>query len=123
MIEKFKTLMREHFPEFPINVCGEWEFTDPTVNAMWLMYQICNAWQPIETAPKDGEPILIYKPDERMVGPYTMAAYFDDEQGGFVPVGGIHKQGYFSKHAGINQGFPTHWRPLPTPPLTTEGGV
>ncbi len=29
-------------------------------------------WHPIGTAPKDGGVILIYKPDERMVGEYIM---------------------------------------------------
>ena len=73
-------------------------------------------WQPIETEPKDGESVLIWKPDERMVGEYMMAAYWDDRQGGYVPVGGVHKQGYYSETAGRDQGYPTHWMPLPKPP-------
>ena len=73
-------------------------------------------WQPIETEPKDGESVLIWKPDERMVGEYMMAAYWDDRQGGYVPVGGFHKQGYYSETAGRDQGYPTHWMPLPKPP-------
>ena len=73
-------------------------------------------WQPIETEPKDGESVLIWKPDERMVGEYMMAAYWDDRRGGYVPVGGFHKQGYYSETAGRDQGYPTHWMPLPKPP-------
>ncbi len=73
-------------------------------------------WQPIETAPKDGDPILIYKPDERMVGEYTMSAYWDDDQEGWVPVGGIHRLGYRSSATNSYQGYPTHWMPLPEPP-------
>ena len=64
-------------------------------------------WQPIETEPKDGESVLIWKPDERMVGEYMMAAYWDDRQGGYVPVGGVHKQGYYSETAGRDQGYPS----------------
>ena len=78
------------------------------------------AWTPIESAPKDGEPVLIWKPDERMVGEYMMAAYWDDEQGGWVPVGGIHTQGYFSEVAQSKQGYPTHWMPLPEAPASGE---
>ena len=76
-------------------------------------------WQPIETAPKDGTPVLIWKPDERMVGEYMMAAYWSDEHcggSGWVPVGGIHIQGYHSPTVGGPQGFPTHWMPLPKAP-------
>jgi hypothetical protein len=73
-------------------------------------------WQPIETAPQDGEPILIWKPAERMVGEYMMAAYWHDDADGFVPVGGIYKQGYRSSVTGTDQGYPTHWMPLPAPP-------
>lgn len=73
-------------------------------------------WLPMETAPRSGEPVLIYKPDERMVGEYTMAAYWSDEQSGWVPVGGVHKQGYFSEVASSKQGYPTHWMPMPPPP-------
>ena len=78
-------------------------------------------WLPIETAPKTGEPVLIWKPDERMVGEYMMVAYWDDDysagEPGWVPVGGVHKQGYASSVTGTPQGYPTHWMPLPaTPP-------
>lgn len=77
-------------------------------------------WQPIETAPKDGEVILIFKPDERMVGQYTLTAYWNDEEGGFIPAGGIHKQGYYSAVAGKDQGYPTHWMPLPNSPVISN---
>jgi hypothetical protein len=77
-------------------------------------------WQPIESAPRDGESILIWKTDERMVGEYMMAAYWDNQhfsgEAGFVPVGGHHKQGYTSEVTGTPQGYPTHWMPLPARP-------
>jgi hypothetical protein len=60
--------------------------------------------------------VLIYKPDEPRVGEYIMTAYWCHERDGFVPVGGIHKQGYYSEWAGCDQGYPTHWMPLPAAP-------
>ena len=87
------------------------------IDAMLAFAQQPEGWRPIETAPKDGEPILIWKPNERMVGEYMMAAYWDNsDEPGFVPVGGQHKQGYLSSVTGTPQGYPTHWRPLPAPP-------
>ena len=65
-------------------------------------------WQPIETAPKDGRPILTYMPGER---------------GGFVNVqtyrGGEDKwcNAGESKRRRMQQ--PTHWMPLPSPPEVT----
>jgi hypothetical protein len=77
-------------------------------------------WQPIETAPRDGEPVMIWKPSERMVGEYMMAAYWDENHfsgnAGWVPVGGVHVQGYHSSVTDTPQGHPTKWQHLPTPP-------
>jgi hypothetical protein len=61
-------------------------------------------WQPIITAPKDGEPILAWKPDERRSGDWMTAVYWSDYPFGWMFVGGIHVV------------HPTHWMPLPDPP-------
>lgn len=79
-----------------------------------------NNWQPIETAPKDGTPILIYEPFSEYIdeGIYIVewrteryvvrsSSYkcwvvqhtYQDEQGGEVTIDN-----------------PTHWIPLPEPP-------
>ena len=82
--------------------------------------QIVRGWLPIESAPKDGEPVLIWKPDERMVGEYMMMAYWSEynmqDDAGWVPVGGVNKQGYRSSVTHTDQGYPTHWMPRPAPP-------
>jgi hypothetical protein len=78
-------------------------------------------WRNIATAPKDGTSILIWKPGERMVGEYMMAAYWDDQhfsgEPGWVPVGGNNRQGYTSEVTGTQQGYPTRWMPLPPDPF------
>jgi len=75
-------------------------------------------WQPIETAPKDGECVLLYKPNERMVGQYIIVGYWGewpDREDGWVAADG-KPQGYLSSVTGTRQGYPTHWQPLPPPP-------
>lgn len=66
-------------------------------------------WQPIDTAPRDGEDtLLLYKPDERRSGETIFAGYWNDEQGfgtGWVPIAGAYR---------IDR--VTHWLPLPPPP-------
>lgn len=66
-----------------------------------------NAWQPIETAPRDGTEILIFIPDcDQAVASYQ---YGDDEDmAGWWGDGGFH------------YADPTHWQPLPAPP--SDGG-
>lgn len=57
-------------------------------------------WQPIETAPKDGEYILVY------AGRVTVAWFSDGEW-----LDGMNHDGYeHETHS------PTHWMPLPPPP-------
>jgi hypothetical protein len=57
-------------------------------------------WQPIETAPKDGTPILAFRPVVpigQVVGYLTANGLFISAVGGWCLL-------------------PTHWQPLPDPP-------
>ena len=59
-------------------------------------------WQPIETAPKDGTPILAYcqfTEDSCDIDNYWISEW-DDYHGVFTPYSGA-----------------THWQPLPDPPV------
>lgn len=62
---------------------------------------LSDAWQPIETAPKDGTPVLVYH--NRMV----IEAWYSNKWGRFV-------QSETGGHNGIK---PEHWMPLPPPPI------
>ncbi len=79
-----------------------------------------NAWQPIETAPKDGECVLLCKPDERMSGPYVLVGYWGEWPGlkdGWIAAGG-KPLAWLSQVTGTQQGHPTHWMPMDTlPPI------
>lgn len=70
------------------------------------------AWQPIETAPKDYTEILLWQPNSNV---YT-GRYFSDglrlRYGMFGE--GWYWAGYSEKPTGPVQ--PTHWMPLPAPP-------
>jgi len=75
-------------------------------------------WQDIATAPRDGEPVLLYKPDERMVGPYMLAGYWGEWPGQvdtWIACNGT-PMGYWSSVTESGQGYPTHWMPLPAAP-------
>jgi len=66
-------------------------------------------WQPIETAPRDDESVLLFKPNTARAGASTFVGYWTDDPlyvwAGWVPVGGVY----------VIHGV-THWRPLPDPP-------
>ena len=66
-------------------------------------------WQPIETAPKDGTPLLLASRSD--VGPnYTAVGVWDcdsAEEGG---------QCWRDRIFDADQLAPTHWMPLPDPP-------
>lgn len=113
LIDHFKATMQQHFPEhdLSINECDDQSFLDAETQAMWMMFQVCNAWQTIETAPKDGRKIELY----HAIWKCTITASWREDKE------------YQWLVADLSNRYPdmafTHWRPLPIPPLTTEGGV
>lgn len=63
-------------------------------------------WQPIETAPKDGTSLMVWCADREIV---TLAFWLE---------GNDVRKGYWSGHyETITPDEPTHWQPLPQPPL------
>jgi hypothetical protein len=75
---------------------------------------IPNAWQPIDTAPKD-RVVLLYVPDmgNWPDDPAIVTAIWGDGQG-WVDNGMAHCATY---------GHPTHWMPLPEPPQSERTGA
>lgn len=78
-------------------------------------------WQPIETAPKDGTEILVYVRGDSLfptAAAYKSARYFDKEYGDpdYMEEGWYWAFGYPSDfHEGTIE--PTHWMPMPEPPI------
>lgn len=70
--------------------------------------QTPQTWQPIETAPKDGTPILMRL--EGFEWP-DVGAWFDAGRNG-------HDYGWWQSHTMPVR--PTHWQPLPAPPVLLE---
>jgi hypothetical protein len=54
-------------------------------------------WQPIETAPRDGQRVLMLTAKH-----YVITGFFSN--------------GWWLSHPGVYQIHPTHWMPLPEPP-------
>ena len=80
-----------------------WKIEARQRNAQWLeaIKPRDSAWQPIETAPKDGKTFIL------------IVEY------GYVYIGLFDNDGYCQDMAGAGLD-PTHWMPLPKPP-TKEG--
>lgn len=82
-------------------------------------------WQDIATAPKDGTPILIWQPSGHSFGYRGRyqpewngpVRWYDDARwaiGYWRPWGGWGNRN-------SSEVVPTHWQPLPAPPLAGEG--
>lgn len=66
-------------------------------------------WQPIETAPEDGTKILAYSP--RAPGSKIRVTWYRKAEDNASYIGwGEFNMDYWP---------PTHWMPLPTPPLSS----
>lgn len=70
-----------------------------------------NGWRPIETAPKDGAIFLVWFPEQREIG-----------YGNFVPADYAYPDAYYYFWFDVSEAemevSPTHWQPLPKPPVT-----
>lgn len=83
-------------------------YSRPKVEAMLIECRNKFEWQPIETAPKDGKYYLLYKN-----GRINNARWRDGTWGG---------EGWCYEMAenianGHTKNMPTHWMPLPEPPV------
>lgn len=67
-------------------------------------------WQPIETAPKDGTPILAYTPEPRCINGEIYALAWCNVYNAWIEAGGEQWEDF----------NPTHWTPLPEPPEVEE---
>ena len=80
------------------------------------------AWQPIDTAPKDGTHVFLYVPGDSLyptVGHYDTREYFLKEYGDadYMDEGWRWSYGYPADfHEDVLE--PTHWMPLPKPEAT-----
>lgn len=83
-----------------------------------------SAWQPIETAPKDGTLILVCRVGEDIgCGPVEVTSWYKIEDWQWEKVPGDDPDLYRKVHKGTyhegwnNNGHrATHWMPLPEPP-------
>lgn len=72
-------------------------------------------WEPIETAPKDGTPILVAR-HNRAFGWVRGWATWVDVRG----ISGWISHGFFEVPGALGLADPTHWRTLPSHPLTRK---
>ena len=73
-------------------------------------------WQPIETAPKDGRFVFLY--DKRNIpGDGVATGRFDSDVGCWYD--GCNMDRYLEDESLT----PTHWQPLPSPPVLDAGGA
>ncbi len=66
-----------------------------------------DAWQPIETAPKDGTPVMLYARSEKATAPVVVI--------GWCLYGHRWVECAFAPNLPVGL-VPTHWQPLPAPP-------
>lgn len=69
-----------------------------------------NFWQPIETAPMDGTEIILFYP--HMSDGLVTAGYFHVAQDDY-------ESHWYADLVNGGASPPTHWRPLPEPPIST----
>lgn len=82
-------------------------------------------WQPIDTAPKTGlaETILLWVPSLHGTGGPVLAHWAYGDGDGMMPAFGpswFWWSGYDFREL---QQRPTHWMPLPAPPVPPSGGT
>lgn len=74
-------------------------------------------WRPIETAPKDGTPVLVARNLDDWWGWNVGWATWEGE--GYVS--GWVSRGFGETPGNLGLAHPTHWMPLPPPPQQEEG--
>ena len=89
------------------------------------------AWRPIESAPKTGRKVILFYKNRLNVGKTVIARWLTDEQATEIDVDDaglesgwyecIENWGDFTDVV-IHEGEPSHWMPLPAPPIEAKQG-
>jgi hypothetical protein len=80
-------------------------------------------WKTIETAPKDGTRILVYQDGEMEVADWYTHKYpatYTERPDGLYEKNETEGSSWWNANECQH---PTHWMPLPAPPLTTAKGI
>ncbi len=84
------------------------------------------AWQPIESAPKTGRKVILFYKNRLHVGRTVIARWLTDEQATEIDGDGVGLEGGWYEcidnwddytEVAIHEGEPSHWMPLPAPPI------
>lgn len=87
------------------------------------------AWQPIETAPKDGRKLILAYRNRNNKARTVMARWLTDEEAAETDADGVGLEGGWYEcidnwddytEVAIHEGEPSHWMPLPAAPQTKE---
>jgi len=87
-------------------------------------------WQPIETAPKTGCKLILSYINSNNRRRTVMARWLTDEQAAETDADDVGLKGGWYEcidnwsdytEVAIHEGEPTHWMPLPTPPVGARG--
>lgn len=109
-------------------------YASPATRVAWRAWQVARrttpereAWQPIETAPKDGTQMLLSN------GTDVEQGWWMHDEGGIIEhrdmdgryTGQTESDGFIGwwDVSGCMQPEPTHWKPLPTAPTSDKGGA
>lgn len=95
--------------------CGESVMPGSTVRTSPVQ-PVKLEWQPFDTAKEDGNIILVYRAD---AGVFT-AHYVEEDAHLSSPMNPPEGDSYWFSTSGedLTDDLPTHWMPLPTPPLS-----
>ena len=84
------------------------------------------AWQPIESAPKTGRKVILFYKNRLNVGRTVIARWLTDEQATEIDGDDVGLEGGWYEcidnwddytEVAIHEGEPSHWMPLPAPPI------
>ena len=85
------------------------------------------AWQPIATAPMTGKKVILFYMNRNAKARTVMARWLTDEQAAETDADGVGLEGgwyecidNWDDYTGvaIHEGEPSHWMPLPAPPVS-----
>ena len=87
------------------------------------------AWQPIESVPKTGRKVILFYKNRLNVGRTVTARWLTDEQATEIDADDVGLEGGWYEcidnwddftEVAIHEGEPSHWMPLPAPPIEAK---